>query len=177
VTKVLKLTNDNGAEAVVDFVAEGGSTATRIKMLRRAGNYYVVGYGENINVPTIDIISTEINFVGNLIGSYNDLAELIVLAAQGRSSCIRASIGLRVSRRLLMILRLGRLIPDQYTPCPAIATRHYQARHESFTQVVQTSSSKSTRDCLRSAMTNSSKTPPSYSPTCPMRALRLSVRS
>jgi hypothetical protein len=27
----------------------------------------VVGDGENINVPTIDIISTEINIVGNLV--------------------------------------------------------------------------------------------------------------
>jgi NAD+-dependent secondary alcohol dehydrogenase Adh1 len=35
-------------------------------------------------VPTIDIISTEINFIGNLVGSYNDLAELMVLAAQGK---------------------------------------------------------------------------------------------
>ena len=53
-------------------------------MLRRAGNYYVVGYGENINVPTIDIVSTEINFIGNLVGSYTDLSELMVLAAQGK---------------------------------------------------------------------------------------------
>ncbi len=52
-------------------------------MLRRAGDYHVVGYGENIDVPTIDIISTEISFVGNLVGSYNDLCELMVLAARG----------------------------------------------------------------------------------------------
>ncbi|NUP37760.1 MAG: zinc-binding dehydrogenase, partial [Streptomyces sp.] len=32
----------------------------------------------------IDIISTEINFIGNLVGSYNDLRELMILAAQGR---------------------------------------------------------------------------------------------
>lgn len=84
VQKVLDLTNGKGAEAVIDFVAEGGSTSTGVKMIRRAGNYLVVGYGENINVPTIDIISTEINFIGNLVGSYNDLAELMVLAAQGK---------------------------------------------------------------------------------------------
>lgn len=53
-------------------------------MLRRAGDYYVIGYGENIDVPTIDIISTEINFIGNLVGSYTDLQELMVLAAQGK---------------------------------------------------------------------------------------------
>lgn len=84
VKEVLGHTGEKGAEAVIDFVAEGGSTSTGVKMLRRAGNYFVVGYGENLNVPTIDIISTEINFIGNLVGSYNDLAELMVLAAQGK---------------------------------------------------------------------------------------------
>ncbi|MEJ1109589.1 MULTISPECIES: NAD(P)-dependent alcohol dehydrogenase [unclassified Kribbella] len=84
VDQVLELTGGTGAEAVIDFVGEGGATAEGVAMLRRAGNYYVVGYGENIDVPTIDIISTEINFIGNLVGSYNDLQELMVLAAQGK---------------------------------------------------------------------------------------------
>jgi NAD+-dependent secondary alcohol dehydrogenase Adh1 len=53
-------------------------------MLRRAGDYHIVGYGENLVVPTIDVISAEINFIGNLVGSYNDLSELMALAAQGR---------------------------------------------------------------------------------------------
>ncbi|MCG3754184.1 MULTISPECIES: NAD(P)-dependent alcohol dehydrogenase [Amycolatopsis] len=83
VDAVLDLTGGHGAEAVVDFVGEGGATAEGVRMLRRAGSYYVVGYGENIDVPTIDIISTEINFVGNLVGSYTDLQDLMVLAAQG----------------------------------------------------------------------------------------------
>ena len=81
---ILELTGGNGAEAVIDFVGEGGATAEGVRMLRRAGNYYVIGYGENINVPTIDIVSTEINFIGNLVGSYTDLSELMVLAAQGK---------------------------------------------------------------------------------------------
>ena len=84
VQQVLDLTGGHGAEAVVDFVGEGGATAEGIAMLRRAGNYYVVGYGENIDVPAIDVISTEINFIGNLVGSYNDLQELMILAAQGK---------------------------------------------------------------------------------------------
>jgi NAD+-dependent secondary alcohol dehydrogenase Adh1 len=86
VDEVLKLTGGAGAEAVIDFVGEGGATKQGIAMLRRAGNYYVVGYGEDIVVPTIDVISTEINFIGNLVGSYNDLADLMVLAAQGKVS-------------------------------------------------------------------------------------------
>lgn len=71
-----------GAASAIDFVAEGGSTNTGIKMLRRAGDYHIVENGENLDIPTIDIVSTEINPVGNLVGSYNDLAELMVLAAQ-----------------------------------------------------------------------------------------------
>ena len=83
VEQVLELTGGNGAEAVVDFVGEGGATSEGVQMLRRAGDYHVVGYGENIDVPTIDIISTEINFIGNLVGSYNDLCDLMALAARG----------------------------------------------------------------------------------------------
>jgi NAD+-dependent secondary alcohol dehydrogenase Adh1 len=86
IERVQELTGGHGAEAVIDFVGEGGAVEAGVKMLRRAGNYYVVGYGGSLNIPTIDVISTEINFIGNLVGSYNDLVELMVLAAQGKVS-------------------------------------------------------------------------------------------
>jgi NAD+-dependent secondary alcohol dehydrogenase Adh1 len=82
VEQVQALTGGTGAEVVIDFVGEGGSTSEGVRMLRRAGDYHVVGYGENLDIPTIEIISTEINFIGNLVGSYNDLVELMALAAQ-----------------------------------------------------------------------------------------------
>ncbi|GAA0269514.1 NAD(P)-dependent alcohol dehydrogenase [Cryptosporangium japonicum] len=84
VDEVLELTGGHGAEQVIDFVGEGGSTAEGLRMTRRAGDYHVVGYGENIDVPTIDLISTEVNIVGNLVGSYNDLVALMALAAAGK---------------------------------------------------------------------------------------------
>jgi len=83
VEAVKDLTGGHGAEAVLDFVGEGGAVEDGVAMLRRAGNYYVIGYGGRIDVPTIDVISTEINFIGNLVGSYADLSELMVLAARG----------------------------------------------------------------------------------------------
>ena len=83
VEEVLDITGGAGAEVVIDFVGEGGSTAEGIAMTRRAGDYHVVGYGENVDVPTIDLISTEKNVVGNLVGSYNDLCDLMALAARG----------------------------------------------------------------------------------------------
>jgi NAD+-dependent secondary alcohol dehydrogenase Adh1 len=84
VDTILEMTDGAGVEAVIDFVGEHGVTQEGVEMLRNAGSYFVIGYGENINVPTIDIISREINFIGNLVGSYNDLAELMTLTAQGR---------------------------------------------------------------------------------------------
>ncbi|MGW2090646.1 NAD(P)-dependent alcohol dehydrogenase [Promicromonospora sukumoe] len=83
VEEVLAATGGSGAEVVIDFVGEGGATSEGLRMLREAGDYHVVGYGENIDVPTIDVISSEINIIGNLVGSYNDLCELMVLAARG----------------------------------------------------------------------------------------------
>ncbi|OYN85293.1 NAD(P)-dependent alcohol dehydrogenase [Parenemella sanctibonifatiensis] len=84
VEQLLELTGGHGAQAILDFVGEGGATSENVRMLRRAGFYYVIGYGENINVATIDVISTEINFIGNLVGTYADLQDLMALAAQGK---------------------------------------------------------------------------------------------
>ena len=84
VAKVMELTDGKGCETVIDFVGEGGALEDGISMLRRAGSYYVIGYGGVLQIPAIDIISTEINFVGNLVGTYNDLTELMTLASQGK---------------------------------------------------------------------------------------------
>jgi NAD+-dependent secondary alcohol dehydrogenase Adh1 len=84
VDKVMELTDGKGAEVVFDFVGEQGAEAEGWNMTRRAGSHYIIGYGGSTNVPTIDIISTERNIVGNLVGTYNDLAELMVLTAQGK---------------------------------------------------------------------------------------------
>lgn len=86
IAKVKEITGSAGCEAVLDFVGEGGAIADGIAMLRRAGTYYVIGYGGMIDVPAIDMISQEINFVGNLVGTYNDLSELMTLAAKGQVS-------------------------------------------------------------------------------------------
>ncbi len=84
VQQILDITGGHGAQQVIDFVGEGGSTAKGLDMTRRAGDYHVVGYGENVDIATIDLISTERNIIGNLVGSYNDLVELMALAARGK---------------------------------------------------------------------------------------------
>jgi NAD+-dependent secondary alcohol dehydrogenase Adh1 len=84
VGQVLDLTDGKGAEVVLDFVGEKGAERDSWQMTRRAGSHFVIGYGGTIEVAAIDVISTERNVVGNLVGTYNDLAELMVLAQTGR---------------------------------------------------------------------------------------------
>jgi NAD+-dependent secondary alcohol dehydrogenase Adh1 len=84
VEAVRELTDGAGADVVLDFVAEQGAEQDGFAMTRRAGSYYVIGYGGELRIPTLDIISTERNIIGNIVGTYNDLAELMVLAQAGR---------------------------------------------------------------------------------------------
>jgi NAD+-dependent secondary alcohol dehydrogenase Adh1 len=81
---VKDLTGGRGAEVVLDFVSEQGAEHDGFQMTGRAGSYFVIGYGGTVTIPTFDIISTERNIVGNIVGTYNDLAELMVLAQAGK---------------------------------------------------------------------------------------------
>jgi NAD+-dependent secondary alcohol dehydrogenase Adh1 len=83
VAAVLDATEGKGAEVVLDFVGEHGTEAEGVAMTRDAGFYFAVGYGGAVNVPTIELISREISIIGNLVGSYTDLRELMALAARG----------------------------------------------------------------------------------------------
>jgi NAD+-dependent secondary alcohol dehydrogenase Adh1 len=109
VAKVQDITNGQGAEAIIDFVGEGGAVDDGVRMLRRAGSYFVIGYGGRLNVPTIDIISTEINFIGNLVGTYNDLAELMTLTAQGKVKLHTATYPLDAANDAIHDLDSGKL--------------------------------------------------------------------
>ena len=77
VNTVLEMTDGKGAEVVFDYVGERGAEDDAWKMTRQGGSHFVIGYGGTVEVPTIDIISTERVITGNLVGTYNDLAELM----------------------------------------------------------------------------------------------------
>jgi NAD+-dependent secondary alcohol dehydrogenase Adh1 len=83
VDAVKELTN-GGATVVLDFVAEQGAENDGWAMTGEAGSYFVIGYGGELHIPTLDIITTERNIIGNIVGTYNDLAELMVLAEGGK---------------------------------------------------------------------------------------------
>ncbi len=81
--EVRELTGGRGAEAVLDFVGELGTTAQGPAMLAVGGTYFVIGYGGRVDLSAIEIISREISVVGSLVGSFTELSELMALAARG----------------------------------------------------------------------------------------------
>ena len=81
--KVKELTKGKGAEAVIDFVGEKGSTSMGLNMTRPGGYFYIVGYGEEIKILAVDVIFTERNIIGNLVGTWSELYELMELADKG----------------------------------------------------------------------------------------------
>jgi NAD+-dependent secondary alcohol dehydrogenase Adh1 len=109
VDQVKELTDGFGAEAIIDFVGEKGAIEDGIAMVRDGGFYYVIGYGENINIPTIDVISREISFIGNLVGTYPDLQELMTLTAQGKVSLHTSTYPLDAINDAMADLDSGRL--------------------------------------------------------------------
>jgi NAD+-dependent secondary alcohol dehydrogenase Adh1 len=99
----------DSAHVVLDFVGEQGAEKEGLACTRRAGSYFVIGYGGSIDIPTIDLISTERNIIGNLVGSYNDLSELMTLAAQGSVKLHTKTYPLAAVNEAIDDLEAGRL--------------------------------------------------------------------
>ncbi len=109
IAAVQELTDGAGADVVLDFVAEQGAENDGFAMTRPGGSYYVIGYGGTLNVPTLDIISTERNIVGNIVGTYNELAELMVLAQTGRVTLHTSTYPLDAAVEAIQDLDAGRV--------------------------------------------------------------------
>jgi NAD+-dependent secondary alcohol dehydrogenase Adh1 len=109
VAAVQELTGGQGAEVVLDFVAEQGAENDGFAMTRRAGSYFVIGYGGTVTIPTLDIIATERNIIGNMVGTYNDLVELMVLAEAGKVTLHTRTYPLDAARDAIADLDAGRV--------------------------------------------------------------------
>jgi NAD+-dependent secondary alcohol dehydrogenase Adh1 len=109
VDRVREVTGGAGADVVLDFVAEQGAEQDGFAMTGRAGSYFVIGYGGTVHIPTLDIISTERNIIGNIVGTYNDLAELMALAQAGKVTLHTRAYPLDAAAEALHDLDAGRV--------------------------------------------------------------------
>ena len=106
---MLELTGGHGAEAVIDFVGEGAAVASGLAMTRNGGFYYIVGYGGKVEIPTIDMITSEKTIVGNLVGTYAELVELMALADRGLVNLRTREYRLEDANQALHDLHAGRI--------------------------------------------------------------------
>lgn len=84
VEAVSATTRGPGVDAVFDFVGDGDSPSQAIAMLAKGGSYHVVGYGGTVTVPTMQLVGHEITIAGSCVGTYTELAEVVMLSATGR---------------------------------------------------------------------------------------------
>ena len=66
-------------------------------------------YRGTVQIPTLDIISTERNIIGNIVGSYNELAELMALAQAGQVTLHTRAYPLTAAPDALADLDAGRV--------------------------------------------------------------------
>ncbi|MCU1581055.1 MAG: NAD+-dependent secondary alcohol dehydrogenase Adh1 [Microbacteriaceae bacterium] len=110
VAAVVQDITGGGAHIVFDYVGEHGTELLSPRLLRNRGSQYVIGYGGAVSIPTIEIISREINVIGNLVGTYNDLVELMTLTAQGRVTLHTRAYPLDAALDAIDDLNHGRLL-------------------------------------------------------------------
>jgi NAD+-dependent secondary alcohol dehydrogenase Adh1 len=109
VQTIKDLTGGHGAEAVIDFVGEGDAVANGLAATRNDGFYYIVGYGGKVEIPTLDMIASEKTIVGNLVGTYAELVELMALADSGRVNLRTKEYRLSEANQALLDLHHGKV--------------------------------------------------------------------
>ena len=115
---VRDLTGGRGADLVVDFVGTDDTHAASLEMLVRGGTYAIVGFGGMVSVPSAAMVGNEITIVGNLVGSWIDLWEVLQLHARDRITLKTQTHPLGAINDVLAMLREGEitgravLVPD-----------------------------------------------------------------
>jgi NAD+-dependent secondary alcohol dehydrogenase Adh1 len=84
VDAVRELTGDAGADLVFDFVGTDSSHSDATAMLARGGTYSIIGFGGMVAVPSAALVGGEATVLGNLVGTWVDLWEVLQLHAAGR---------------------------------------------------------------------------------------------
>jgi NAD+-dependent secondary alcohol dehydrogenase Adh1 len=78
------LSAGRGADLVMDFVGNDQTHAAGMELLVRGGTYSIVGFGGTVTVPSAAMVGNENTIVGNLVGSWIDLWEVMQLHVRGK---------------------------------------------------------------------------------------------
>jgi NAD+-dependent secondary alcohol dehydrogenase Adh1 len=107
VDAVRELTSGRGADLVLDFVGTDQSHADSLAMLARGGTYSIIGFGGTLSAPSAAMVGGEQAIMGNLVGTWLDLWEVMQLHAAGRLVLKTESHPLETVNDVLAKLREG----------------------------------------------------------------------
>jgi propanol-preferring alcohol dehydrogenase len=77
------VTDGDGAQQVLDFVGADVTTAYAPDITAAGGDHHIIGYGGHIHEPAQALVNGEFSYVGNIVGRYAELQELVALVEQG----------------------------------------------------------------------------------------------
>jgi len=77
------VTDGQGVAQVLDFVGADETTGYAPDVTAPGGDHHVIGYGGHVHEPSQSLVNGEFSFVGNIVGRYAELQELVALVEQG----------------------------------------------------------------------------------------------
>jgi propanol-preferring alcohol dehydrogenase len=81
--EIASITDGTGAKQVLDFVGADVTTGYAPDITAGGGDHHIIGYGGHIHEPSQALVNGEFSFVGNIVGRYAELQELVALVEQG----------------------------------------------------------------------------------------------
>jgi propanol-preferring alcohol dehydrogenase len=77
------VTDGTGAAQVLDFVGADVTTEYAPDITAADGDHHIIGYGGHIHEPAQTLVNGEFSFVGNIVGRFSELQELVALVERG----------------------------------------------------------------------------------------------
>ncbi|NOJ32348.1 MAG: zinc-binding alcohol dehydrogenase [Candidatus Nitrosocosmicus sp.] len=112
VKAIMKLTNNLGADAVIDFVNASKTVETDMEFLRRRARVVLVGlFGGELKLGLVSVPTRAYRLIGSYTGTINDLVELVSLTERGViKPVISNRFKLEESTQALTMLKEGKII-------------------------------------------------------------------
>lgn len=109
--ELTRLTGQGEVDAVIDCAGAAETIQLGFGLLAIAGHYASVGLvGDRIDIPLFPFVAREYTYHGSFWGNYNDLAEVVALAQQGKVRHAVKTIRLEDVNENLALLRTGEII-------------------------------------------------------------------
>ena len=106
--KILALTGGRGVDAVIDFVGKDSTIESGFSITRRGGHYYLVGYGGQLSISTLEMVRSQKTIVGILGGTLPELRELVTMVDRGLVTLTTREYPLSEANKALRDLKEGR---------------------------------------------------------------------